>query len=345
MSPLFVFSTVDHFLYTTRFSCFFSPWRRTYIPLPTEMSEMSDHTIKKLLLSAIFMLLFVLCLVPALRAQEAIGDMPRPAALAAEETPAHIEAGAGGKESTTDEPDNTDPAEALKEIRESLRLLRERQADMGVDMTNFADQIRKLRGELEEISNPERFKSERQDIQARLEDLAVRMRKIELRPPIPHKRENPNLWGFGKSPAKDGKQEATQAAAPDTPQEGKPDLKEPYLEAFDDYKNGRYEEARGKFQAFLKQFPDASLASGAQFWIGECYYMEGNIEKAILEYDKVIMNYPKGEMVPHALLKQGLSFLKIGDKTGAMMTLEKLSDDYPDTLQAQLARATLTTLK
>jgi tol-pal system protein YbgF len=297
------------------------------------MSEMRDNTMKKLLLSALFILLIVLCLVPALRAQEAIVDLPRPAALAAEETPAPIEAGAGGNKSTTDEPNNTDPAEALKEIRENLRLLRERQADMGADMTNIADQVRKLRGELEEISNPERLKSDRQDIQARLEDLAARMRKIE------------NLVGTGKSPGKDGKRDATQAAVPDTAQEGKPDLKQPYLEAFDDFKNGRYDEARRKFQAFLKQFPDASLASGAQFWIGECYYMEGNIEKAILEYDKVILNYPKGEMVPHALLKQGLSFLKIGDKTGARILLEKLSNDYPDTHQAQLARATLTTLK
>ncbi len=321
---------------------------------PTKISEMRDHAMKKLLISAIFILLIVLCLAPALRAQEAGGDMPRPAALAAEETPAQIEAGDGGKKSTTDEPNNTDPAieavaegeksttdepnnadpaEALKEIRESLRLLRERQADIGADMANLADQVRKLRGELEEISNPERLKKDRQDIQTRLEDLAARMRKME------------NLAGTGKSPVKDGKRDATQAAVPDTAQEGEPDLKKPYLEAFDDFKSGRYDEARRKFQTFLKQFPDASLASGAQFWIGECYYMEGNIEKAILEYDKVIMNYPKGEMVPHALLKQGLSFLKIGDKTGARILLEKLSDDYPDTHQAELARATLTTLR
>ncbi|MFH1079453.1 MAG: tol-pal system protein YbgF [Pseudomonadota bacterium] len=289
---------------------------------------------KKLLLSAIFILLFVLCLVPALRAQEAIGNMPRPEALAPEETPTHVEAGAGGEKSTIDEPNDTDPAEELRAIRESLQLLRERQADMGADMTNLADQVRKLRGELEEVGNPERLKSDRQDIQTSMEDLAARIRKIE------------NLSGTGKSMAKDVKRDATtQAAVPDTTQEGKPDLKEPYLEAFGDFKNGHYDKARRKFQAFLKQFPNASLASGAQFWIGECYYLEGNFAKAILEYDKALLNYPKGEMVPLALLKQGLSFLKIGDKTGARIVLEKLSVDYPDTHQAQLAKSTLANLK
>jgi tol-pal system protein YbgF len=223
-------------------------------------------------------------------------------------------------------------AEALKETRESLRLLQERQADIGADMTTLADQIRKLRGDLEEISgNPERLKGDRQEIQTKLNDLAARMRVIE------------NLVGAGeiKSTAKDPKAEQAQTKPPE-PQK---DLKESYFEAYNDFKSGKYDEARGKFQAFLKQFPNASLSSGAQFYIGECYYVQENFEKAILEYDKAIKNYPKGDRVPHALLKQGLSFLKLGDKTGARILLEKLSADYPDTHQANIARSTLATLK
>lgn len=308
------------------------------MPLPVKMGVMRDHAMKKLFLSVIFTFLIVLSLVPAPYAQEAGGDMPHPATLAPEETPALTETDTGGKSQPPEQPpelNNTDPAEALKEIRESLRLLRERQADLGADMTNLADQVRKLRGELEELNNPERLKGDRREIQAALDDLSARLRVIE------------NLVGEGpaKSSAKDTKRDATPALLTDAAKAGKSDLKESYNDAFRDFKDGRYDEARQKFQAFLKQFPDASLASGAQFWIGECYYMEENIEKAILEYDKVIQNYPKGEMVPHALLKQGLSFLKIGDKTSAKILLEKLSDDYPDTHQAQLARATLTTLK
>lgn len=260
---------------------------------------------KKLILTVIFISLLLISLPSAMQAQETVADLQS-------------------------------QAEALKETRESLRLLQERQADIGADMTTLADQIRKLRGDLEEISgNPERLKGDRQEIQTRLNDLSARLRVIE------------NLVGAGeiKSSAKDPKADQAQAKALETQKEGKPDLKESYYEAFKDYKSGKYDEAREKFQAFLKQFPDASLSSGAQFWIGECYYMEGNIEKAILEYEMVIKNYPKGEMVPHALWKQGLSFLKIGDKTSARILLEKLSTDYPDTHQAQLARSTLATLK
>jgi tol-pal system protein YbgF len=260
---------------------------------------------RNLILTAIFIPFLVLCMAPAMQAQEAVTDMQS-------------------------------QAEALKEIRENLRLMQERQADIGADMTTFADQIRKLRGDLEEMSgNPERRKSDRQEIQTRLDDLSARMRVIE------------NLLGAGelKSPAKDGKADKAKAQAPETVKEVKPDLKESYFEAHNDFKSGKHEEAREKFQAFLKQFPNASLASGAQFWIAETYYVAGDIKRAILEYDKVIKNYPKGDMVPHALLKQGLSFLKLGDKTGARILLEKLLAEYPGTHQAGIAGTTLTTLK
>jgi TolA-binding protein len=103
---------------------------------------------RKLILAAIFILFGVLCMAPAIQAQEAVTD-------------------------------TQSQAEALKETRESLRLLQERQADIGADMTTLADQIRKLRGDLEEISgNPERLKGDRQEIQTRLDDLAARMRAI-----------------------------------------------------------------------------------------------------------------------------------------------------------------------
>lgn len=260
---------------------------------------------RKLLLTAIVVSFFVLCVVSVMQAQETV-------------------------------PDRQSQAEALREIREGLRSMQERQADIGADLTTLADQIRSLRGDLEALSgDPERLKRDRLEIQGRIDDLAARMRVIE------------NLVGAGdtKSPVKDAKAEPAPAGAPETQKAGKPDLKDAYFDAFNDYKSGKFDEARGKFQAFLKDFPNASLASGAQFWIGECYYVQGNIEKAILEYDKVIKNYPKGDMVPHALLKQGLSFLKLGDKTGARILLEKLLADHPGTHQANIAGSALATLK
>jgi tol-pal system protein YbgF len=292
--------------------------------------------VRRLLLAAIFIPLFIFCLHPVIGAQETVEGRPHATPIEDEKTSLlerkglkDVPEGAARDEKTADAPED---------IQETLRRLRERQADIGADMTALADQVRKLRGELEELNNPERVKMDRRDIQAALDDLNARMRNIE------------HLVGARgmKSTAKDAKGEAPPDG-PTGPAEaakaGKPDIKEHYNDAFKDFKDGEYDRSRSKFQAFLKLFPDASLASGAQFWIGESYYIEGNTEKAIIEYDKVIKHYPKGEMIPHALLKQGLSFQKIGDNTGARILLEKLVSDYPDTSQAKIAASTLATLK
>ena len=294
---------------------------------------MRGAAMRRLFLSATFACLFIFWMPPAIGAQQAVVDQPPAAPVEVEETllpeKQDVEENKGLQD---DASSDANPAEALKAMRESLRLLRERQADIGADMTALADQVRKLRGELEELSHPERITTDRREMQAALDDLSARMRIIE------------NLAGAGsvKSPVKDRKVEAPPASPAEA---RKPDIKEIYTDAFDDFKTGQYDRARQKFQAFLESFPDASLASGAQFWLGESYYVEGDMKRAILEYEKAIKNYPKGEMVPHALLKQGLSFLKIGDKTGARILLEKLTADYPDTHQARIAASTLATLK
>jgi tol-pal system protein YbgF len=95
----------------------------------------------------------------------------------------------------------------------------------------------------------------------------------------------------------------------------------------------------------LAAYPDSEYSDNAQFWIGECYFFEKNYEKAILEYEKVTKNYPGGNKVPYALLKQGFSFLKLNDKTSARLLLQQVIKDYPNTNQARMARSKLQEIK
>ena len=118
-----------------------------------------------------------------------------------------------------------------------------------------------------------------------------------------------------------------------------------YAAAYETFKEGKYEKARIEFQNFLKQYPKTEYSANAQFWIGECYYLDQKYEKAILEYEKVVKNYPDTNKVPYALLKQGLSFQKLGDKTSAELILQQIIRDYPNTNQARVARAKLLEIK
>ncbi|MCW7752750.1 tol-pal system protein YbgF [Desulfobotulus sp. H1] len=114
-----------------------------------------------------------------------------------------------------------------------------------------------------------------------------------------------------------------------------------YAEAKQAFDNGVFEKARDGFQEILKRFPDAGLADNAQFWIGEIYYRENWYEKAILEYQKVIDNYPKGNKVASSLLKQGLAFEKLGQKANARLILEELLRKYPGSSESLIAQRKL----
>ena len=80
------------------------------------------------------------------------------------------------------------------------------------------------------------------------------------------------------------------------------------------------------------------MAGNAQFWLGETYYREQWYEKAILEYQKVIENYPDGNKIEASLLKQGLAFFNLGDKANARLILQELIRKHPKSNEAQIAR-------
>ncbi|MCF8069968.1 MAG: tol-pal system protein YbgF [Desulfobacterales bacterium] len=121
---------------------------------------------------------------------------------------------------------------------------------------------------------------------------------------------------------------------------------ETYNLAKNAYDKKDFDAARDGFKAFLKKFPGSQNADNAQFWLGEIYYSEKWYEKAILEYQVVVEKYPKGNKVPSALLKQGLSFFQLGDNSNAILILkEQLIRKYPNSDEAKIAKKKLETIK
>ena len=150
-----------------------------------------------------------------------------------------------------------------------------------------------------------------------------------------------------------GMEPSGKLVASDTEQDegakGKLELQETdeelYARAKQLFDKGEYENARELFRSFLKQHPKSKRGDNAQFWLGEIYYREKWYEKAILEYQKVIENYPKGNKTPSALLKQGFSFLNLDDKANARLILKELIRKFPDSNEANVAKNKLKTLK
>ncbi len=222
---------------------------------------------------------------------------------------------------------------AVKKNAANLESMRKGQANTAADITDLRDNIQQLRGQVEALKKDLAVNTKNEE-QA-FDNLLLKINFIE------------NFLEIGKkdivNDTPDNGKSTGTAVAKD--QVKKQDKEKAYSAAYQSFKEGHYDKARTEFQNLLAAYPGSEYSDNAQFWIGECYFFEKKYEQAILEYEKVAKNYPNGSKVPYALLKQGLSFLKLGDKTSAKLLLQQVIKDYPNTNQARIARSKLQEIK
>lgn len=99
------------------------------------------------------------------------------------------------------------------------------------------------------------------------------------------------------------------------------------------------------FRQILTGFPDNALADDAQFGVGECYFQMGRYEEAIAEYRKVVNDFPFGDQVPFAFLKIGFAHLAREQRDLALENFKTVSEAYPGTEAATVARQQIAHLK
>lgn len=209
---------------------------------------------------------------------------------------------------------------------EDLSSLRKGQANKEADFAELRDQIQQLRGDIETLKKDTPHDA---SFKEKMDTLLLNVNFIE------------NFLGISK---KDSASDTDGSSTTKNPS-GKQDKASAYAAAYQTFKNGNYPKAREAFQSFLTSYPSGEYSDNAQFWLGECYFYEKQYEKAILEYEKVTKKFPSSNKVPYALLKQGLSFHKLGDKVPAKLLLQQVIKDYPNTSQARIARSKLQEIK
>ncbi len=114
-----------------------------------------------------------------------------------------------------------------------------------------------------------------------------------------------------------------------------------YQDAMGQYTKGRFEQALRGFQDLLDQFPGSRMSADAQYMIGESYYGMKEYVDAVSEYDKVIKGYPDSDRVPGARLKKAFSLFSLGKKGQGVVELQSITQRYPNTKEAEIARQRL----
>ncbi len=110
-----------------------------------------------------------------------------------------------------------------------------------------------------------------------------------------------------------------------------------YDAAFNALKGADYPRAIQSFQAFLAAYPSSPLASNAQYWLGEAYYVTREYDAAMAAFRKVTTDWPDSRKAPDALVKVGFTQAALGRAGDARATLEEVTRRFPGTEAASLA--------
>lgn len=118
-----------------------------------------------------------------------------------------------------------------------------------------------------------------------------------------------------------------------------------YQAAFDLLKQGRYPDASASFRAFLVKYPRASYSDRAYYWLGQALQANKELPAALVEYEKVVSQFPQSSKMSEALLQIGFIHYDLGDFANARLALEKVRTQFAGSSVAELAAKRLDRMK
>ncbi len=230
-------------------------------------------------------------------------------------------------------------------------------ANLVIQVQELQDEVRNLRGQLEEQSRElgnlkRRQRDQYLDLDQRLSDMRNSQPVItggqpqvagsfvqgstELAPTEDAPEVRAPLTGASTVTA------ITQPLAQSqTPASTAAEEKAAYDRAFQSLKDLRYADAAEKFQSFLDHYPDSDYSDNAQYWLGESYYVTRNYDIALTAFQELMDRYPDSPKVPDALLKMGYTHYELKQWDSARAALTQVQDSYPNTTLARLAESRL----
>lgn len=99
--------------------------------------------------------------------------------------------------------------------------------------------------------------------------------------------------------------------------------------------------AEKALEAFLEKHPQDGLASNAQYWLAETYYVRKNYRDAAFAFAEGYQKYPKSRKASDNLMKLGMSLSRMEKWEEACTAFSRLLSKYPeatDRLKARIDR-------
>ncbi len=195
----------------------------------------------------------------------------------------------------------------IEQLRVEVTELGKRADTVNRNQIDFANQVEsikadiaKLRGQIEVLTYELEAAQKRQkDFYV---DLDNRLRKLET-PPAEARPEAPKL-----DPAQETRD---------------------YEAALANLKAAKFKDAAASFIAFIKAYPNSSLAASAHYWGGYAHAQARDHAGAAELFGKFAAGWPKDERAPLALESRVASLDALKDTKAARTALEQLAESYP----------------
>jgi tol-pal system protein YbgF len=237
----------------------------------------------------------------------------------------------------------------------------EMMANLVIQVQELQDEVRTLRGQLEEqdreLENLKRRQRDQYlDLDQRLSDVrnaqpvvgagagAGGQRPAQQDPSVSPSQDAPEV----RAPM-ESQSQVTAIGQPLAQSQSAPvsaaDEKAAYDLAFQALKELRYADAAEDFQSFLDQYPNSDYADNAQYWLGESYYVTRNYDIALTAFQTLLDQYPESPKSPDALLKIGYTHYELEQWDSARAALTQVQEKYPDTTLSRLAENRLRSMR
>ncbi len=235
----------------------------------------------------------------------------------------------------------------LKEETKKRELLSAEVSGIEVLLQDLKARLESIKTEMEEVmAGMEGIKTEIKGVKTEMKEVKTGMKGINVR--VDEIREEQDFAGKKLvrmeqrriPPKKNIKKTAKSGKAEPAKKKAKADVKNIYSAANDLHKAGKYEEARLKFMSVLQDYEENEHSDDSRYYVGDCYFMERKYEDSIIAFEEFLKD-TKSEKVSAARLRQGLAFYEIDDPDTGAYILKNLTEMFPDSTDAILARKKL----
>jgi len=233
-------------------------------------------------------------------------------------------------------------------------------ADLGARLDQLNERLSELNGRIEEVDHQNKMLSDRLD--KLMADVDFRFKALEKgstpsdqsagRAPPPNQAapgqaapaqpddnggstlgRPPGILGTLRTDApQQDEQQAAVAQPPSAPAVVKlppGSVQSQYNFATDLLHQGDYPGAEQALTQFVSLHPTDPLASAAQYWLGETFFVRQKYDRAAKAFLAGYQKYPKTQKAPDDLLKLAMSLTALKQKKEACAVFQQLANEYP----------------